>query len=826
MIKNLLVTSWRSLGKDKFFSALNIFGLAIGTSVFFLIAQYVSFEHSYENFIPNADNIYRVKLEVFSNNELVIATTENYPGLAPALKAEFPEVVSSARLYNLGYKNNLIITNEEAQPEPIAFKHRRFLYADSSFLPMMGYELVYGEATTALAEPNTAVISDRYAEMYFGSDNPIGKSLRMQDDDGNNELVTVTGIFHEVPKNTHLKFDVLFSYKTLFARYGGNNPRAIARFDQSWQRFDMYTFVQLRDGVDAKEFEAKIPGIIEKYNPGLAERNQRDVMSLQPIRSIHLTSGLAEEPEANGNQRIVIFLGIIGIFVLTIAWINYINLSTAKSMERAKEVGVRKVMGAHKGQLVNQFLMEAGVVNLIAVLSAFLIVWLVWPYFNNLSGLSLDFTYLIQPWFIAVGFFIWFLGLVLSGFYPAMILSAFKPVTVLKGKMKGSVSGIFLRRSLVVLQFTASIALIAGTLIVYTQLNFMMSRDLGMDIDQVIVLDRPGIVPRDTEAVNSSMNVFRNELKSNPTVSSVSTSITIPGKQRVFKAQVKKYGAHDDQLVTVRLNSMDYDFMDVFKMKLLAGRTFSEEFPNDPDTSIVVTESAIRLMGFQSPAEAIGQTITAPDFLGNRIIIGVVNDYHQVSLKNTLDPSLFLFVDNNLGEYYSIRFRTSDLPKTIDHIRASWNKAFPGNPFDFFFLDDFFNNQYANEQRFGKLFTTFSVLAIVIGCLGLFGLSAYTAMQRTKEIGVRKVLGSSERSIFILLSSEYLKLVGIAILLAVPLTYWIMDDWLQTFPYKIDISPWTFVAAGVSVLMVSLVTVSYQTINAARANPINSLREE
>jgi putative ABC transport system permease protein len=821
MLQNLLLTAWRSLKKNKFFSSLNIIGLAIGMAVFFLIAQYVRFERSFEQFIPGSENIYRVKLETYINNELAIASAENYPGVGPAFKNDLPEVTGYARLYNMGYKNNVIITNEEGKPDPIAFKHRRFLYADSSFLPMMAYPMVAGDANTALAQPLCAVISEQYAKMYFGSEDPIGKMLRLQDDDYNNELVKVTGVFKNLPANTHLKFDVLFSYKTLFSRF----ERALQRYDQSWQRKDMYTFVSLRPGTDPKQVEAKFPGLIEKYNPGLKEKNQKDILSLQPLKSIHLESNLAEEPEPNGDKRIVNFLGLIGIFVLVIAWINYVNLSTAKAMERAKEVGIRKVMGAFKAQLVNQFLSEAAVVNLLSLLIAVAFVVLALPYFNSLAGLSLVIADLISPWFLLLIFVIWVAGTVFSGFYPAWILSSFRPVVVLKGKMKNSMRGILLRKSLVLIQFMASVALIAGTFIIYRQLNFMMKQDIGVNIDQVLVVERPGISPRDRNAFSSAVDVFRTELKRNPGITGVASSVTIPGKQREFKASIKKYGASDDQQVTVRFNSMDYDFIDVFKMKLIAGRTFSDQFPNDPDTSAIITVSAAHVLGFDKPEDAIGQTLDVPSFEWRPIIVGVVNDYHQVSLKKAMDPVVF-YCSPHYGEYYSLRLQTSSLNETVGLVKQAWEKAFPGNPFDYFFLDDYFNKQYENERKFGKLFTTFAALAVIVGCLGLFGLSAYTATQRTKEIGIRKVLGSSENGIFYLLSQEYLKLVGLAIVLATPIIWWTMNNWIQSFSYRTSITIEIFLFSGFMVLAVSLLTVSYQTIRAARANPVDALRQE
>jgi putative ABC transport system permease protein len=824
MIHTTLLRAYRNFVKNKFFSSLTILGLATGMAVFLLIAQYVKFETSYEDFVPNAELIYRVKLDTYINHELVVSSAENYPAVGPALADALPEITGYTRLYNMGYKNNVVITNEEAQPQPIAFKQRKFLYADSAFLPMMGYKLIAGDVRTALAEPNSAVITQHYATAYFGKEDPLGKTLRMHDDDNNDELVKVTGVINDIPANTHLKFDILFSYETLYARKGPRPDYAIARYDQSWRRKDMYTFIQVRPGTDPQALEARFPAIVDKYKPTSKELNQKDILSLQPLSGIHLTSQLAEEAEGNGDERIVRFLGMIGLFVLVIAWINYVNLSTAKAMERAKEVGVRKVMGAFRHQLVGQFLTEAALVNLFSILVALAVVGAVLPSFNSLSGLALNASHLFSSWFLGLAGLLWIGGTLLSGFYPAVILSSFKPASILKGKLKNGVSGVFLRKSLVVFQFMASVALIAGTIIVFNQLNYMMSKDIGVNIDQVLVVERPAIGPS-RENFNTAIDVFRHELKKNSSIQAVSASSIVPGMQREWKATVKKYGAPDDQVVTVRINTMDYDYMDVFKMKLLAGRAFSESFTDDPDTSLVITASAARILGFKDPEAAIGQSLTFPGQSWNAIIVGVVNDYHQVSLKRSLEPVIFYCMPYE-GEFYSMRIQTSSLQQTISHVKDSWEKAFPGNPFEYFFLDDYFNRQYKNERQFGMLFTTFAALALMIGCLGLLGLSAYTATQRTKEIGIRKVLGSTEGGIYLLLSREYIKLVILAIVLAVPLVYFLMNNWIQSFPYHTPITGVVFIVAGAMVLLIALLTVSFQTFLAARANPIDSLRYE
>src|SRR5688572_8236772 len=822
MIKNLLLTALRSLKKNKFFSLLNISGLAIGMAVFLLIAQYVRYEKSYEDFVPGNENIYRVKLEAYDKNELIMATAENYPGVGPALLTELPEVVGYARLYNMGYKNNVVITNENAKPEPIAFRQRRFLYADSTFLPMMGYEMVFGNARDALKEPFTAVISEKYGKMYFGKEDPIGKTLHLRDDDFVDELVKVTGVIRDLPSNTHLKFDVLFSYNSLYPR----GDWAVQRYRLGWRRKDMYTFVQLKPGTDPKKTEAKFPAIVAKYKPELKESTQKQVLGLQPLKDIHLTSDLTEEPETNGNARTVFFLGLIGLFVLVIAWINYVNLSTARALERAKEVGIRKVIGAVKGQLIGQFLTEAALVNLLSVLIAWGLTFLCLSSFNKMSGLTLDKTYLVQPWFLGLLFLLWLVGSLLSGFYPSLVLSSFRPIIVLKGKFQNASRGVLLRKGLVVTQFIASIALIAGTFIVYRQLKYMTSRDMGMNINQVMVVERPGIMDTSEVVYNSSIDAFRNEVKKDPGIEAVSASFTIPGKQREYKVQLKRYGVANSDSVIVRFNSLDYDFLDVFKMKLIAGRKFSPDFPNDDDTSVIITETASRLLGFEKPQDAIGQALTIQAFGGwNPIVVGVVNDYHQISLKKPLDPSIF---NCSLygAEYYSMRINTSDLSGTIANVRKAWTTAFRGNPFEYFFLDEYFDRQYESERKFEKLFVSFAVLAIIIGCLGLFGLSAYTASQRVKEIGIRKVLGASVPDITKMLSKDFIRLILIAIVIASPIAWWAMNKWLEDFAYRVNISWWIFVAAGALALMIAMLTVSFQAIKAAIANPVKSLRTE
>ena len=822
MLKNYLKVAIRSLLKDKVFSLINIFGLAVGMAAFLLILQYVQFERSYDKFLLNTENIYRVSLDRYRNNELIITSAENYPGVGPAFMQDLPEVTGYARLYNMGYKNNIVITYEDAPAGPVQYRQRKFLYADSSFLPMLGYPMALGDAATALAEPFSIVISEAYAKMYFGDEDPIGKSLRLQDDDYNDETCKVTGVFKDIPTNTHLDFDVLISYETLYTR----GDWAPGRYHQSWSRKDMYTYIEVQPGTNPVLLEDKLPDLVTKYNPDLAGQNRRDELHLQSLTEIHLNSNLAEEAGANTDARAVYFLGIIGIFILLIAWINYVNLSTSRAMERANEVGVRKAMGAFKKQLIWQFLSESAIINFLAILLTLIIIISTLPIFNQIAGLSLTVVaLLLDIQFLLLLPVLWIMGTMLSGIYPAFVLSSFQPITVLRGKLRNSKSGVFLRRTLVTFQFMASVFLIAGTAIVYKQMNFMRSQDIGLNIDQILVVERPGISSRDRSVFNANVDVFRDELLKNPSIQKVALSVTIPGKKREYKVSAKRYGHADDEMVTLRFNSMDYQFIDVFDMEIIAGRAFSADFVNDQDTSIIIGATSAKLLGFATPEDAIGQTITLAQFQWNPIIVGVVNDYHQESLKKSADPMIFYCTQYN-GEYYSLKINMDDPQATLEHAQASWLKAFPGNPFEYFFLDDYFNDQYKNDQRFGNIFAVFALIAIIVGCLGLFGLSAFTAQQRTKEIGIRKVLGSSVFSIMLLLSRDFTKLILLACIIGLPLVYYFMNNWLEGFSTRVDFSWVLLITSGFVVLTIALVSVSYETFKAAIVNPAKSLKYE
>ena len=826
MFKSYFKTAFRALVKHKSFSLINIIGLSIGIASFLFIALFIQFELSYENFILNRENIYRVTLDMHRNGELINSSAENYPGVGQALKEEIPEVKEFARLYNMGYKNNVVITYEDAPNGPISFKQKKFLYADGSFLRMFKYSMVAGDAETALNDPYKAVLSETYAKKYFGDENPIGKLIRLNDDDFNNELCEVTGVFKDIPANSHLKFDVLFSYKTLFSR-GSDEYRdyIIARYDHGWVRKDMYVFLELAPKTNISSLENQFPRIVDKYNPEVKEQGGKDVISLQALNDIHLYSHLTEEFEPNGNINTLQFLGIIGLFILLIAWINYINLSTAKAVERANEVGVRKVMGAFKYNLMIQFMSESALVNLISIIIALMLCLLLLPFFNELAGLQIATQSLFQSNFIILVLGVYLVGSLLSGFYPSLVLSSYNPIVVMKGKFRNNKGGVLLRKVLVVFQFAASVVLVAGTIIVYQQMSFLDSQDIGMNIDQVLVVERPGVQPRDRELRMTNINSFRDKLNKVPGVKSIATSLTIPGKQRKYAVGIKKLGAPDEELEEMRLNFIDYDFIETFDMDILAGRNFSEDFPQDPDTSLIISEKAVSLLGWKKPEDALGQVLDIPEFNYKGIVVGVSNDYNQESLKEVISPTIFACMPYQ-GEYFSIKLQGTNIKATVNAVEENWKGVFPGNPFEYFFLDDYYNRLYQKEKRFGKLFSVFAMLAIIVGCLGLFGLSSFTAKQRTKEIGVRKVLGSKVSQIVTLLAKDFVILLTISNVIAWPIIYFSMDLWLSNFAYRTSLDPLVFIIAGFTVMSIALLSVAYQTYKAASIAPVKSLKYE
>ena len=799
MIKNYLLTTFRSISRRKGFSILNILGLAIGVASSLLILQYVKDELSYDDFHEHAESIYRVQYDFVRGGETVFQSATAFPKVAPAMLAEYPEIENACRLY-LRYGGGVV------RYEDTAIKEQNVFTVDQSFFEMFSYPLIKGDRKTALREPNTAVIEEETARKYFGEEDPIGKRIRF----GNEEEYQITGVISS-PENSHLKFTLLLSYPTMTRIVGEG-------FENAWGWYDFYNYIQLKPGADPKVLQAKFPQFIEKH--GGAEESKAVIFSLQHLPDIHLYSDLIQEARVNGNGKSVYFLMIIALFILVIAWVNYVNLATARAVERAKEVGVRKSIGAGRSQLVAQFMGESFVINFVAVLLALVLLNLAIPVFNSLSGKALSNSVLFEPrtWYTIGGLYL--LGSFIAGLYPAMVLSSYQAARVLKGSMKNSSEGVMMRKSLVVIQFAASVFLIAGTAIVYQQVKFMESRDLGIDIDGTVVVDAPEIT--DQHTYESQYNTFRNAVEQHPGIVSMTAATEIPGNLIYWTNGSKRIGGDQELPNTIMYRvGIDYDFFKTFNNELLSGRYFSKEFTAD-SASVVLNRKAIDILGFKSPEEAVGGKVRiGRDTL---TVVGVVENYHQEGLKNDFRQTAFTLRPYN-HSYFALKIN-GNAGETLAFLKERYAELFPGNPFGYFFLDSFFNRQYKQDQQFGKVFGFFALLAIFVASLGLFGLASFTASQRTKEIGIRKVLGSSVANILMLLSKDFVRLVIIANAIAIPLVWMLMNRWLDGFAFRIEISPVVFIVSASISVAIALITVSFQSVKAAVINPVKSLRYE
>lgn len=800
MFKNYLITSWRSLLKSKVFSLINILGLAIGMSACLLILLYVRHELSYDQFQANKENVFRIKQDRYNKGELTTSWASGCAGIGPALAENFPEVKDYVKLT----QSNAVVTYKDQ-----TFKEDYAYYATSSFFNFFSIPLLQGVDSLVLKDPYTVVLSESTAKKYFGEEDPIGKTIRHN---GARDF-DVTGVYADIPANSHMEADMLFSFETYVDLVGEGS-----RTNWDWDGF--MTYIWLDDNVVVEDFESKLPAfVIQQHGEELEGGSAGIKFTLQAITDIHLYSDFMMEFKANGDGQVTYFLLIIAIFIILIAWVNYINLATAKSMERAKEVGIRKVMGSFRNQLMNQFFIEAIVLNLFAAVLALVLIYLALPYFNQLSGRELLLSFADpQLWAALVVLFVF--GGLLSGIYPAVILSGFKPVSVLKGKIRNSAKGAFLRKGMVIFQFFASLVLMVGTYTVFEQLNHMRDQRLGVNVEQTLVVKGPNI----TDSLYSDkLNLFKNSLVSYSQINSVTASTAVPGAQPDWNAGGIRLVEEDrSQSNQYRVIGMDYDFIEAYGLEVIEGRSFEKERSTDENT-VLMNESGARLIGFDNLSEAINRDMY---FWGDTFkIVGVVKNYHQESLKKSFEPLVFRLIPNSTN-YYSIKVNNANLSGTIEQVEKEWNALFPGNPFNFFFLDDHFEKQYKADVQFGRVFGLFAGLAIFIACLGLFGLASYMTMQRTKEVGVRKVLGASMSSILTLLSKDFIKLILFASVFAIPLSWWVMSQWLNSFAYQMNLAWWVFAVPAVTLLIIALVTVSFQTLKAALTNPVESLRNE
>jgi putative ABC transport system permease protein len=819
MLKSYLTTAWRNIRKNKVFSFINIVGLSLGMAACLLILQYVNFELSYDQFNKNVGDIYRVYNDRYQNGKLIQHGTITYSAIGKAMQDDFPEVTNHSRLF----PNGPVIVRKDTKQ----YGKQESLFVDNSFLNMFSWSMIAGDRNTALLEPHTVVITQDAAKRYFKVGDAdiasvVGQTINVDDD---TIPYKVTGLCRNVPENSHLQFDVLFSYRTL---YTGKNSYKESDYD--FKDSDFWHYIQLRHGTDYKSVEAKLDAFSQRHFQGDKISGSVEKFYLQPLSRAHLYSDFEYEIGKTGSATVVWGLLLIALFIIVIAWVNYINLSTARSVERAKEVGVRKVIGAAKSQLVRQFLTESFLINVIALVLAFALLFLLQSPFNSLIGHKLSVSYLFAKslggYVVTIGLLgLLLLGIFISAFYPAFVLSSFRPILVLKGKFTSSKKGIVLRKGLVIGQFAITVILIIGSFVVYRQIRFMNRQELGLNINQVLVVPGPGLTPDDSTFLTRE-NSFMQQVKQIPGIQGAAVSWNVVGGETGRSFNIRREGQDNTVHFTMRHNGISAGWLSLYKIKLLAGRDYTySDF--DPDFgkrhNIIVNQSATKLLGFKSPEDAIGKTI----YRGQRqwTVIGVIGDYHQKSLRFPIEPTLLMPAYGN-GSNISIKIETTDMPTAIAALKKTYDSFFPGNLFDYYFLDQHYNEQYANDQLFGKAFSIFAGFAVFIACLGLLGLSLFATAQRTKEIGVRKVLGASVGNIVLLLSRDFVGLVLLAFVIASPITWFIMHRWLQDFAYRIDIEWWVFVLAGALALFIALATISFQAIRAAVANPVRSLRSE
>lgn len=810
MIRNYLKIAFRNLITHKIYTLLNVIGLTIGLTCFAFIAMWVRDEWSYDRFNENADRIYRVVGTVSSDSE-VFEQAVTAAAMGPALKNDYPEVENFVRLD----KNDAIAKKGNQQ-----FVEDEIILTDPSFFDVFSYKLTKGDPETALKEPYSIVLTESKAQKYFPNEDPIGKTLDfvLYDSTGKGVPYKVTGVIPDAPKNAHFTFNFLVSFETIIA-FDRRNYYS----DNVWGDNSYYNYVMLTKGSDSKAFEAKLPQFKAKYLDPLSRKyggKWGADYSIQPLTDIYLKSHRRYEINPTSSMTNLYIFGTVGLFILLIAGINYMNLATARSVQRAREVGVKKVMGALRSQLVGQYLLEAIMLSISALVLALALCYFLQPAFYQIT--NKDISLFNSPVLMAFMAGIALLLGVLSGIYPAFFISSYQPTTVLKGSFATSGKGVWLRKSLVVFQFTITIVLMVGIFVINSQMSFIKNKDLGFSKDALLT-----ITAYPNEGVYKGIEVFRNDILKSPYVKDLTTSnsILVGGLGNNGTQTVDNMGK-EIRSNTYRL-MVDYNYVNTLGIKLLAGRNFSREFPSDARTdstqNYILNEAAVNAFGWETPEKAIGKPFNMSGRRGK--VVGIVKDFHFNSLQHKVEPMAMLLRGQNFSRVI-LKIDMLEAQKAIATIESEWKKHFPDALFMYDFVDKRLGEQYAAEARFSKIFLYFSILSVLIACLGLYGLTSFATEQRTKEIGIRKVLGASVLSVTTLITKDFIKLVMVAITIASPIAWYFMNQWLQDFNYRIEMQWWFFIIAGIVAVAIALLTVSYQAIRAALMNPVKSLKSE
>jgi len=803
MYRNYLIIAWRNLVKKKGYSTINIFGLALGIACCLLIAMYVDYERSFDGYHSNRDRIYRV---IHGSKDDKSKSTKSYWvwGNAPigqALHDNFPEI---DKVVQFSGRADILFTLGEK-----SYQEEGLFFMDSTAFDVFSWKLLRGNPKTALAAPFSVVLTESAAKKYFGDEDPMGKSLKGSDSPGraNAGEYLVTGVMKDVPANSHFRFTILLSMST----FRKSRPDIFTE----WGYVDTYTYFLVNDQFDRAKFEAKVPDFLARQ---FKDPMNKYTIAIEPLKDMYLGTVAERQPGEVGSMANLYIFSVIGVFILAIAIINFMNLSTARSMERGKEVGIRKSIGAERRNLIAQFLGESFIIVSLSMVVAILVATLALPAMNSITGRALSINHFITLLNLAVLFVSTLLIGIVAGSYPAFVLSSFSPATVLKGMSKSGKIGITLRRGLVILQFSLSIALIAGTMIVSFQMNHILNKDMGFDKERMLILDY-----NYDESVNRQREVLKTEMEARPDIVSVAFSRSVPGGY--FPNAYTEIVAADGQKKGMGqpIFQVGVDFINQLGLQLVAGRSYSRDHPTDTIGGLVINEAAARQYGYANPADIVGKKYSQWGREGE--VIGVLKDFNFISLHRTIEP-LTLPYEPFACRYVLLKVQSANLPGTIEEVHKIWARLAPHRPFLYSFLDSDFNRQYQNDFNFKTLFSLFSSLAILIACLGLLGLATYTTELRTKEIGIRKVLGANISSIVALLSKDFIVLVVVAMIIATPVAWYSMNRWLEGFAYRIDIHFWIFLLAGVAAIAVAALTISFQAIKAARGNPVTSLRSE
>ncbi|MBL7968886.1 MAG: ABC transporter permease [Prolixibacteraceae bacterium] len=805
MITYYLKLALRNQARNKLFFFVNILGLAIGFATSLLIINYVCFEFNFDKMHSKRDRIYRVESQFFEGNVLTDNWATSSFGYGSAIKSEMSLVEDFVRI---GVHNS---------EQVVAYREKRYretaiVYVDPSFFKIFDFKLKTGDARDQLVRPNTVVITERVAQQFFGNENPIGKMLTFSSGASFNDC-EVTGVMDDFPKNSHVRYNFLISYESL--------PDWQRNF---WYWHEAYTYLLLSPGKDPKEVEAGFPAMTGKYKTAEALRNKKWGVSLVPLQQIHFTPQKQYEKESKGNKTSLVTLIVIALAILISAWINYINLTTIQGMERAREVGIRKVSGAFRVQIISQFLAESAIINLMAVLISAVLIFLAKPLFNQLTGNEADLFILRVPLFWFSAFAVLVVGILISGLYPAIVISRINPSVILKGNFLNTGSGVVMRRVLVVFQFAASLFLICGTFIIYKQVRFMQKQDLGVQIDNTIVLKFP-VSRNDLE---NQVAMFARNLQQQPGIKSVTVSGSVPGAEVASSGSNRLQGDGNEQHRLYEMLTVDDQFAETFDLKLLAGRTFRQGYGNERE-NILINESALISLGLKNPEEAIGKKVLLEGEAEPVNIIGVLQNWHQRGLSYSYTP--IMFINNGRlswvrPKYIAVKTTQTNPTGVIEQLQTTWKNYFPESTFDYFYLNGYYSDQYKADKKFGQIVSVFTLLAFFISGMGLWALTSFTASRKIKEVGVRKVLGAPAHSIFFLFSNEIFVLLMVALLIASPLSVVVMKNWLMNYAFRTNIDFWIYFSGGTLTLLIALITVSWQSWKAATRNPVEALRYE